>query len=88
MSYEILESKETYVGKIVRVTVDRLRMPDGSTAVRETVIRGRNASAVLAVDADGKMVFVRQYRHAFREMLLEKGIILEDTREGVKWKRA
>ena len=23
-----------------------------------------------------------------REMLLEKGIILEDTREGVKWKRA
>ncbi len=23
-----------------------------------------------------------------RQMLLEKGIILEDTREGVKWKRA
>ena len=23
-----------------------------------------------------------------RDMLLEKGIILEDTREGVKWKRA
>ena len=23
-----------------------------------------------------------------REILLEKGIILEDTREGVKWKRA
>ena len=25
---------------------------------------------------------------AIREELLEKGIILEDTREGVKWKRA
>ena len=88
MSYEILESKETYVGKIVRVTVDRLRMPDGSTAVRETVIRGKNASAVLAVDADGKMVFVRQYRHAFREMLLEipAGILEdgEDALTGVK----
>ena len=23
-----------------------------------------------------------------RELLLEQGIILEDTREGVKWKRA
>ena len=25
---------------------------------------------------------------AIRDELLEKGIILEDTREGVKWKRA
>lgn len=71
MSYEVLESKLTYEGKIVNVTVDKLRMPDGSEAYRETVIRGRNAAAVLAVDNDGSLIFVRQYRHAFGELLLE-----------------
>ena len=71
MAYEVLNSETTYRGKIVKVTVDTLRMPDGKQAMRETVIRGRNASAVLPVDRDGKIIFVRQYRHAFGEMLLE-----------------
>ena len=71
MSYEVLESKITYEGKIVTITVDKLKMPDGSEAFRETVIRKKNAAAVLAVDADGSLIFVRQYRHPFREMLLE-----------------
>ena len=71
MSYEVLESKVTHEGKIVKITVDKLRMPDGSEAYRETVIRGKNAAAVLAVDNDGSLIFVRQYRHAFGEMLLE-----------------
>lgn len=88
MSYEVLESKLTYEGKIVKVTVDRLQMPDGKTAVRETVIRGKNAAAVLPVDAEGKIVFVRQYRHAFGEMLLEiPAGVLEEGEEplvGVK----
>ncbi len=71
MSYEVLESKLTYEGKIVKVTVDKLQMPDGREAYRETVIRGKNAAAVLPVDLDGRIIFVRQYRHAFGEMLLE-----------------
>ena len=75
MSYEVLESKLTYEGKIVKVTVDKLQMPDGKAAYRETVIRGKNAAAALAVDAEGKIIFVRQYRHAFKEMLLELSLI-------------
>lgn len=71
MSYEVLESKQTYTGKMVNVTVDTITLPNGKTTVRETVIRGEDAAAVLPIDADGKMIFVRQYRHAFREMLLE-----------------
>lgn len=50
MSYEVLESRKTYEGKIVTITVDKLRMPDGSEAYRETVIRKKNAAGVLAVD--------------------------------------
>ena len=67
MSYEVLESRKTYEGKIVTITVDKLRMPDGSEAYRETVIRKKNAAGVLAVDTDGRLLFVRQYRHPFRE---------------------
>ena len=83
MSYEVLESKTTHVGKIVKVQLDTLRMPDGKTAQRETVVRGKNAAAVLPVDSDGNIIFVRQYRHAFREMLLEiPAGILEDSEDG------
>ena len=79
MSYEVLESRKTYEGKIVTITVDKLRMPDGSEAYRETVIRKKNAAGVLAVDTDGRLLLVRQYRHPFREMLLEipAGVIEE-----------
>lgn len=79
MSYEVLESRKTYEGKIVTITVDKLRMPDGSEAYRETVIRKKNAAGVLAVDTDGRLLFVRQYRHPFREMLHEipAGVIEE-----------
>lgn len=79
MSYEVLESKVTHVGKIVTITVDKIAAPDGGAMYRETVIRNKNAAAVLAVDNDGSLIFVRQYRHAFREMLLEiPAGVLED----------
>ncbi|WP_313529051.1 NUDIX hydrolase [Anaerotignum sp.] len=71
MGYKVLESNETYRGKILRVTVDKIEMPDGRAAYRETVIREKNAAAVLPVLEDGRILFVRQYRHAFRELLLE-----------------
>ena len=47
MSYEVLESRKTYEGKIVTITVDKLRMPDGSEAYRETVIRKKMPQACL-----------------------------------------
>jgi len=70
MSYEVLESQEKYKGKIISVHEDVIRMPDGKSAVREIVFRG-SACAVLPIDKDGKLLFVRQYRHPFQEMLLE-----------------
>ncbi|MBR5270540.1 MAG: NUDIX hydrolase, partial [Anaerotignum sp.] len=80
MSYEVLESKVTHKGFLVTVTMDKIQMPDGTTAMRESVIRGKNAAAVLPVDNDGSIIFVRQYRHAFAEMILEipAGIMHDD----------
>ena len=71
MRYEVLESNETYQGKILRVTIDKIEMPDGKAAFRETVIRDKSAAAVLPIMNDGKLLFVRQYRHAFAQSLLE-----------------
>lgn len=70
MSYEVLESKELFHGKVMNVEVDTVVMPDGKTATRETVLRG-NASAIVPIDKDGTIIFVRQYRHPLKELVLE-----------------
>lgn len=70
MSYEVLENKKVYQGKVLAVEVDTIKMPDGKNAQRETVIRG-NASAIVPIDEEGKIIFVRQYRHPLKKMVLE-----------------
>ncbi|MFR0036218.1 MAG: hypothetical protein ACLRXA_23950 [Clostridium sp.] len=46
--------------------------------------------AIEALIADGRPPEKKNFARAdeIRDELLAKGIILEDTREGVKWKRA
>ncbi|MGL4792072.1 MAG: NUDIX hydrolase [Anaerotignaceae bacterium] len=70
MSYKVVESNTVYKGKVLSVTSDKVTMPNGNIATRETVVRG-NAAAIVPIDNDGKIVFVRQYRHATRKMELE-----------------
>lgn len=70
MSYEVLESKELFHGKVMNVQVDTIVMPDGKTATREIVVRG-NASAIVPIDENGNIIFVRQYRHPLKELVLE-----------------
>src|SRR5205823_14189584 len=45
-------------------------MPDGRVAVRE-VVEHMGAVAVVALDDDGRVVLIRQYRHPTREFLVE-----------------
>ena len=68
--YQITESKTMFSGKIVSVEHDTITLPNGRPAMRENV-RHAGGAAVLPVDNDGNMVFVRQYRHSVREMMLE-----------------
>lgn len=70
MSYNVLSSKKVYDGKILKVFKDEILMPNGNTAVRETVEK-HNASAIVPIDKDGNIIFVRQYRHAAKDMILE-----------------
>ena len=65
-----LRSERKYTGKIISVDLLDVELPDGRQAKRE-VIRHGNAVAVLARRPDGKFVFVRQYRKAAEEALVE-----------------
>ena len=70
MSYEIVDSQLKYKGHVFEVYKDVITMPDNKTAVREIIKRG-NACAIVPIDKDGKIVFVRQYRHPVNDMMLE-----------------
>ncbi|MPZ88277.1 MAG: NUDIX domain-containing protein [Nitriliruptorales bacterium] len=45
-------------------------MPDGSVAERE-IVEHPGAVAVVAVDDDGRVILLRQYRHALRDYVVE-----------------
>jgi len=65
-----IDGDEVYSGKVLRLEVDRVRMPDGGESVRE-VVRHRGAAVVLPILDDGRVVLVRQFRYPVGEALLE-----------------
>jgi ADP-ribose pyrophosphatase len=68
---EKLESSELiYDGRVVHLYKDSVTLPNGQSSKRE-VIRHVGAVALVPIDSDGKVVLVRQYRHATGKVLLE-----------------
>jgi len=67
---ETLSSRRLYEGAVVRLRVDRVRMPSGREAVRE-VVEHSGAVTIVAVDREGHVLLVRQYRHPTGRSLLE-----------------
>jgi ADP-ribose pyrophosphatase len=68
--YPVVASTPIYHGRILSVRKDDVRMSDGAVAVRE-VVEHPGAVAILALDADGRVVLVHQYRHPVRTFLYE-----------------
>ena len=62
--------EEVFVGRRFRVIRHTQRLPDGTTAIRETV-QHPGAVAVLPILADGQVCLIRNYRIAVNETLLE-----------------
>lgn len=62
-------SQLIYGGKVVRLEVDRVVLPDGSEAERECV-RHSGGAAVLFV-REGKIAFVRQFRYLYGKEIYE-----------------
>ena len=68
--YDVVESSRRFVGRVIAVRSDDVRMPDGTTATRD-VVEHPGAVAVVALDAAGAVVLVSQYRHPVSERLWE-----------------
>lgn len=67
---ETLSSKVVYSGRVVRLRVDDIKLPDGRQTSREVVEHG-DCVAVIPLDADGNVLLVRQFRKPVEKDLLE-----------------
>ena len=65
-----IKSETVYKGKIIDVVNDVIELEDGRHAIRE-VVEHVGAAAIIPVDSEGNIIFVRQYRHPAREYVLE-----------------
>ncbi len=62
--------RDLYRGHIVHLTVEDVTLPNGHKMTLE-IVRHPGASAVAAVDAQGRVTLLRQYRHAVGGYLWE-----------------
>ena len=67
---ELLERKEIFKGRVVDLSVNRVKMPNGKTTELE-VIRHPGAAAMVPLTESGDVILVRQYRYATGGWLLE-----------------
>jgi len=67
---EKLGGREVFSGRTVRLTVDRVRLPNGREMELE-IIRHPGAAAVVPLLPDGDVLMVRQYRYATGGFILE-----------------
>jgi ADP-ribose pyrophosphatase len=68
--FQTVASETVYIGKIFALRTDEVLMPGGNTARRE-VVEHYGAVAVLALDDEGNLVLVHQYRHPLGRRLWE-----------------
>jgi len=59
-----------FAGQVLRLVVDRVRLPAGSISTREVVCHP-GAVAIVPFVTDRKIVLVKQYRHAVGKLLWE-----------------
>jgi ADP-ribose pyrophosphatase len=70
MEETTLRSERIYSGRIIRLDILDVRLPDGKEARRE-IIRHPGAVAIVALDEAQNVLLVRQYRNAADRILLE-----------------
>jgi 8-oxo-dGDP phosphatase len=68
--FETVSSEILYVGKIFALRADRVQMP-GSKIVTREVVEHYGAVAIVAMDEDGRIPMVYQYRHPLGRRLWE-----------------
>ena len=70
MGFTVTDSRPIFDGRAFKVRVDSVRAPDGKVRPIEVVVHA-GAVTLVPVAEDGRLVFVRQYRHPSLKHLLE-----------------
>ena len=65
-----IASKQIFDGKVVKLFVDDIELPNGKGAFRE-VVRHPGAVCVIPITDDGEVIMVKQFRYPFSSVLLE-----------------
>jgi ADP-ribose pyrophosphatase len=66
----LISTEVLHRGRVLEFRIDRIETPDGHPSTRE--IAGHPGGvAILAIDPDGEVLLVRQWRHAIGQALLE-----------------
>lgn len=65
-----LNSQTIYDGKVFRIILDDVELPDGNLAKREVALHSGGV-CVAALDEEDNLYFVRQFRYPYSEVVLE-----------------
>ncbi len=65
----VIETKRIYEGKVINLRVDTI--VEKGQKLERTVVEHRGAVTVVPLDSKGRVLMVRQYRHAAKRYLLE-----------------
>ncbi|WP_024874671.1 NUDIX domain-containing protein [Saccharomonospora piscinae] len=82
--FTVTASRDVHIGRVVGLRVDEVVMPGGGTASRE-VVEHLGAVAVCALDDEGAVTLVHQYRHPLGDRLWElpAGLLDHDGEDAV-----
>lgn len=69
-TYDTVTSTSVYQGRIFEVTIDRVKMPGGTIEQRD-VVKHLAAVAVVALNSEGEIALIKQYRHPMKDYVLE-----------------
>lgn len=70
LTEKTIESKDIFEGRIIHVRLDTVELPNGNTSTRE-VVAHQGGVCVAALTEKNELLFVRQYRYPYHEVLLE-----------------
>lgn len=70
LTEKTIASKSVFDGRILHITLDDVELPNGKKSKRE-VVNHPGGVAVAALDEDNNLLFVKQYRYPYKEVVLE-----------------
>lgn len=70
MKHKVVKSTSIFKGRVFETKTEEIILPTGEEAYREVVVH-RGGASIVAITDCGKVVLVRQYRHAVGDYALE-----------------